>query len=65
MIVIVVIVTALMELLIGGVIFGFDSLSIPVLEYDFNANSVQAINVFVYFGIQLLTKLPMIILLTT
>lgn len=65
MIVIVVIVTALMELLIGGVIFGFDSLSIPVLEYDFNANSVQAINVFVYFGIQLLTQLPMIILLTT
>ena len=65
MLVIVVIVTALMELLIGGVIFGFDSLSIPVLEYDFNANSVQAINVFVYFGIQLLTQLPMIILLTT
>ena len=65
MIVIVVMVTALMELLIGGVIFGFDSLSIPVLEYDFNANSVQAINVFVYFGIQLLTQLPMIILLTT
>ena len=65
MIVIVVMVTALMELLIGGVIFGFDSLSIPVLKYDFNANSVQAINVFVYFGIQLLTQLPMIILLTT
>ena len=65
MIIFVIFILVIMELITGGVIFGFDSLSIPVLEYDFNTNSIQAINVFVYLGIQLLTQLPMIVLLTT
>ena len=28
-----------MELLVGGILFGFDSLSIPVVEYNFNTNT--------------------------
>lgn len=55
----------LMELVVGGIIFGFDSLSIPVLEYNFNTQSLEQINIFAYLGIQILTQLPMIVLLAT
>ena len=41
MIAFVVVVMVVMELLIGGIMFGFDSLSIPVLQYNFNTNSIQ------------------------
>ena len=54
-----------MELIVGGIIFGFDSLSIPILEYNFNTNMLEEINVFVYLGIQILVQLPIIILLAT
>lgn len=65
MIVFVIAVMVVMELAIGGVVFGFDSLSIPVVEYNFDLGSIQTINVFEYLGIQVLTQLPMFILLTT
>lgn len=54
-----------MELIVGGIIFGFDSLSVPVLEYNFNTNTLETINIFVYLGINLVTQLPIIILLAT
>lgn len=63
MIVFVIIVTIIMQILIGGVLFGFDSLGMPVVEYNFNTSSLQEINIFVYLIIQTLTQLPMIILL--
>ena len=65
MIAFVIVVMAVMELVIGGVVFGFDSLSIPVVEYNFDLGSIQTINVFEYLGIQVLTQLPMFILLAT
>ena len=55
--------TVIMEMLVGGVLFGFDSLSVPVIEYNFNTNMLEKINVFAYLGIQTLAQLPMIILL--
>ena len=33
-------ITILMQILIGGILFGFDSLSLPVIEYNFNTNSI-------------------------
>ncbi len=54
-----------MELIVGGIIFGFDSLSIPILEYNFNTNMLQEINIFKYLVIQVLNQLPIIILLAT
>ena len=54
-----------MEMLVGGVLFGFDSLSVPVIEYNFNTNMLEEINVFAYLGIQTLAQLPMIVLLAT
>ena len=55
----------LMELIVGGIVFGFDSLSIPVLEYNFNTSQLEILNIFTYIGIEILTQLPMIILLAT
>lgn len=52
-----------MELIVGGIMFGFESLSIPILEYNFNTNSLETINVFAYLFTSILTKLPIIILL--
>ena len=65
MIIFVVLIMGIMQLFVGGVIFGFDSLSAPVVEYNFNTNSLQEINVLVYFLIQFLAQLPMFILLAT
>ena len=64
MILFVIVATIIMELLVGGILFGFDSLSVPVVEYNFNTNMIQEINIFAYLGIQTLTQLPMIILLS-
>ena len=54
-----------MELIVGGLIFGFDSLSIPVVVYNFNTNMIQEINIFAYLGTQVFMILPIIILLGT
>ena len=54
-----------MELIVGGFVFGFDSLSVPVIVYNFNTNMIQEINVFSYLGAQILMILPSVILLAT
>lgn len=54
-----------MQLLVGGIISGLDSLSVPVLQYNFNTQSLEVMNVFTYLGLQILTQLPMLILLAT
>lgn len=54
-----------MELIVGGIIFGYESLSVPVLEYNFNTQTLEQINIFTYLGIQVLAQLPMLILLGT
>ncbi len=54
-----------MEIIVGGLIFGFDSLSVPVIVYNFNTNMIQEINVFAYVGTQVIMILPSVILLAT
>lgn len=54
-----------MELIVGGIIFGYESLSVPVIEYNFNTQTLEQINIFTYLGIQVLAQLPMLILLGT
>lgn len=65
MIIFIIVVTLVMQILIGGVIFGFDSLSEPVVAYNFNTNTMEEMNIFANLGVQTLTQLPMIILLAT
>lgn len=54
-----------MEIIVGGLIFGFDSLSVPVVVYNFDTNMIQEINVFAYLGTQIIMTLPSVILLAT
>lgn len=65
MILFTVIITIAMQLIVGGIVFGFDSLKIPVVVYDFSKNIIQEINIFTYLGIQIISVLPSIILLAT
>ena len=65
MIIFIIVVTLVMQILIGGIIFGFDSLSEPVVAYNFNTNTMEEMNIFANLGVQTLTQLPMIILLAT
>ena len=65
MIIFIIVVTLVMQILIGGIIFGFDSLSEPVVAYNFNTNTMEEMNIFANLGVQTLTQLLMIILLAT
>lgn len=56
---------SVMELLVGGVIFGFDSLSVPILEYNFTTQNLESMHIFTYLGIEIITQLPKLILLAT
>lgn len=57
--------TILMQILVGGILFGFESLFEPVVVYNLSTNVIQEMNIFAYLGIQTLTQLPIIILLAT
>lgn len=57
--------TILMQILVGGILFGFESLFEPVVVYNLSTNAIQEINILAYLGIQTLTQLPIIILLAT
>lgn len=56
-------ITVLMQLLVGGIVFGLSTINIPVVVYNFNNSIVETYNVFHYLIIQILSKMPMIILI--
>lgn len=55
----------LSELIVGGLIFGFSSLSIPMVHYLIKSGTYTFISPIAYFGLYSLCKLPMLILLMT
>lgn len=55
----------IMQLLVGGILFGYNSLSIPVAVYNFNKDILQTFNIFYYLLILTINKLPTFILMTT
>lgn len=55
----------IMQLIIGGIFFGFSSLNIPVIIYNFVQNKVMHINLFKYIFDNVLAVLPEFILLAT
>lgn len=55
----------IMQLIIGGIFFGFSSLNIPVVIYNFVQNKVIHINLFKYIFDNVLAVLPEFILLAT
>ena len=60
-----ILITFLMQLLIGGTMLSFRSLRIPFVYYDFNLKHVVTMNIFKYFIILTLYKMPMFIILNT
>lgn len=56
---------AIMQLVVGGIFFGFDSLSIPAVVYNFTTNTTQTYNIFIYLIIMFLANLPKYILIST
>lgn len=65
MILFIFIITLVFQLLVGGIILGFDSLSVPVVEYDFGTGSIVTYNIFKYVLIIAINQLPIYVLLTT
>ena len=55
----------IIELIVGGILFGFDSLSIPVFSYSNISDSVTYMSVFKYFVLTTLSYLPQLIILAT
>ncbi|MEG0977270.1 MAG: ABC transporter permease [Bacilli bacterium] len=53
------------ELIIGGLFFGYSSLSIPVVNYALSSGTIETMNIFIYYGLMFVSKLPYLILLTT
>lgn len=58
------VVTAL-QTIVGGIVLGFDSLSVPAVVYNFNTHQLNVYNLFAYVGLIALHKLPIYILLAT
>lgn len=55
----------LLQMIIGGLFFGFSSLNVPVVAYNFKISGLEVMNLFKYFSLNFLGLLPMIVLLTT
>lgn len=56
---------SIMQMILGGIVFGFDTLTIPVIGYNFSLSSVEVMNLAKYFILNFLYNLPMLILLST
>lgn len=50
---------------IGAILFGFNSLKVPVLIYNHSVGVLEVVNAFKYFGLIFMATLPKIILLVT
>lgn len=53
------------QVIIGGIVFGFESLSLPVLVYDLSKGAITKISLFSYVFLMFAAKMPMYILLAT
>ena len=64
-ILIAILIMVIAELLIGGVTLGFSSLSTPALYYNAKLDTLQTYNIFAYLGLNIIGKLPNLIILAT
>lgn len=60
-----IIVVCILQFIISGIFFGFNSLNIPVAEYNFNSGKIIEMSIFKKMLIQIAGKLPIYILLGT
>ena len=55
----------IMQFIVGGIFFGFDSLSIPAIEYNHNTGSIVEMNLLQGILLNALGRLPIYILIGT
>lgn len=55
----------LIQLVIGGLFFGLDSLSLPVIVYNHKIASLESYSILRYMGIRILSKIPFFLMLLT
>ena len=56
---------AVCQLVVGSIVFGFDSLTTPAIFYNFDTNRVETMNILAYVGLIGICKMPIYILITT
>lgn len=54
-----------MQMIIGGLFFGYESLNIPYITYDIATKSIESISILKYFLLYTLSVLPHLVILTT
>lgn len=57
--------TFIMQMIIGGLFFGYDNLWVPYVTYNLTTNAIESIPVLKYFLLSSLATLPQLILLAT
>ena len=62
LIIAILIITAI-EVVFSGFTYGFDTINVPAIIYNYNTNSIVTMNVFVYMFINLLKVFPLIMIL--
>ncbi|MDD6879473.1 MAG: ABC transporter permease [bacterium] len=65
MIIFSIIIIFFLQLVVGGIFYGYDSLKIPAIIYNFNTSNIEYINVFKYSIQSIIASLPKFILLST
>ncbi len=58
-----ILVITIIEIIFSGFTYGFDTINVPAIIYNYNTNSIVTMNVFMYMLINLLKILPLIIIL--
>lgn len=65
MILLAIIIVLIMQVIVGGIVFGFGDLMTDIMVYDFNIKELVSMNVFEYLFIQILARLPFFMLIAT
>ena len=55
----------MLQFIIGGIVYGFGTYMMNVVQFDFTTNSIITLNIFAYLGLVFICKLPIFILIGT
>ena len=55
----------ILQFIIGGIVYGFGTYMMNVVQFDFTTNSIVTLNIFAYLGLIFICKLPIFILIGT
>lgn len=55
----------LLQFIIGGIVYGFGTYMMNVVQFDFTTNSIITLNIFAYLALIFICKLPIFILIGT